>query len=106
MTPTQAIRAKCLECSGGSSNEVKACPVTGCILHPFRFGKNPNIQLTDEQKAVRAERMRKLTRSNAAKTLKNPNVSAYIAERNDKKSVNPPAEGKFTSEVETPPEST
>ena len=39
--PGKAIREKCLECSCGSSNEVKLCTVTGCALYPFRFGKNP-----------------------------------------------------------------
>ena len=39
--PVKAIREKCLECSRGSSNEVKLCTVTGCALYPFRFGKNP-----------------------------------------------------------------
>lgn len=37
----KAIRLKCLECSGGSSNEVKLCPAESCPLHPFRFGKDP-----------------------------------------------------------------
>lgn len=40
-SPLKAIRAKCLDCSCGSSNEVKLCPVTKCALYPFRFGKNP-----------------------------------------------------------------
>lgn len=96
MTPTQAIRAKCLECSGGSSNEVKACPVTGCILHPFRFGKNPNImprEYTEEQRAAMRERGKQVS------SLRNKSS-------NQEKTANPPAEGKFTSEVETPPEST
>ena len=42
MTPVQAIRQKCLDCSGGSSHEVKHCPLTRCTLHPFRLGRNPN----------------------------------------------------------------
>lgn len=42
ISPLKAIRLKCLDCSCGSSNEVKLCPVVKCPLYPFRFGKNPN----------------------------------------------------------------
>lgn len=41
ISPLKAIRLKCLECSCGSSNEVKLCPVTKCALYPFREGHNP-----------------------------------------------------------------
>jgi len=41
MTPCKAIRLKCLDCSCGSSNEVKLCPILDCPLYPYRFGKNP-----------------------------------------------------------------
>lgn len=54
MTPIKAIRAKCLDCCCGSSDEVKACPCTNCPLYEFRFGKNPNIKLSAEEKARRA----------------------------------------------------
>ena len=39
--PMTAIRAKCVECSGGSLKEVAECRVPACALHPFRMGKNP-----------------------------------------------------------------
>lgn len=39
--PKSAIRAKCVECSGGSLKEVQLCPVKTCALHPFRLGQNP-----------------------------------------------------------------
>jgi len=39
--PRTAIRAKCVECSGGSLKEVNECPVDTCALHPFRMGVNP-----------------------------------------------------------------
>lgn len=42
LTPLKAIRQKCLECSCGSFNEVKLCPITDCALYDFRLGKNPN----------------------------------------------------------------
>ena len=41
-TPLKAIRLKCLDCMGGDYAEVKRCDLTGCSLHPFRLGKNPN----------------------------------------------------------------
>ncbi len=42
LTPMKAIRAKCLDCCGGSSNEVKLCTAVNCSLHPYRDGHNPN----------------------------------------------------------------
>lgn len=62
-TFSKAIRAYCLDCCGGSANEVKLCPAVECELHDFRFGKNPNRQkreLTEEQRQASAERMRKM----------------------------------------------
>ena len=42
MTPMKAIRAKCLDCCCGSSNEVRLCTAEKCPLYVYRFGKNPN----------------------------------------------------------------
>jgi hypothetical protein len=39
LTPTKAIRAKCLECSNYSFREVKKCDISYCPLYPFRLGK-------------------------------------------------------------------
>lgn len=39
--PKTAIRAKCVECSGGSLKEVSMCRVFKCALYPFRMGENP-----------------------------------------------------------------
>lgn len=52
LTPMKAIRAKCLDCSNGSANEVKLCPIVRCPLYAYRFGKNPNRQreYTEEEK--------------------------------------------------------
>ena len=58
-SPMKGIRAFCLECCGGSSNEVKLCISKNCALYPFRFGKNPNIKLTVVQKAQKAEILKK-----------------------------------------------
>ncbi len=83
ITPMKAIRAKCLDCSCGSANEVKLCPVTKCPLYPFRDGHNPNIakrELTEEQ--------REALKSRLAQNLRLSNR---------KKSENPAAEGIYTS---------
>lgn len=38
LTITQAIRKKCLECSGNSRNEVKNCEINTCPLYYYRLG--------------------------------------------------------------------
>ena len=41
-TPLKAIRKHCLQCSGGSYEEVRQCAVgERCYLFPYRFGKRP-----------------------------------------------------------------
>jgi len=63
MTPLRAIRAKCLDCVLGSSVEVQLCPMEKrCALWPFRFGKNPNVVLSDEER----ERRSRVARENLA----------------------------------------
>lgn len=52
--PVKAIRAKCLDCMCGSSNEVERCPCKDCALYPFRRGRNPyrtKREYTEEEKA-------------------------------------------------------
>ena len=59
MSPLKAIRAYCIECSGGSHHEVRLCTVNHCELYKYRMGKDPNRKqnLTDEQRAERAARL-------------------------------------------------
>lgn len=38
----KAIRAKCVDCSGGSRCAVAECQLTSCALHRFRMGLNPS----------------------------------------------------------------
>ncbi len=42
--PLKAIRAKCLECCGGSPKEVRLCSDVDCPLHPFRSGQKPLLR--------------------------------------------------------------
>jgi hypothetical protein len=58
LRPLKAIRAKCLECSGGSTAEVKACEAEDCPLYPYRFGHNPQRAAIGGRPVV--ERPRKL----------------------------------------------
>lgn len=43
LTPMKAIRAKCIECSGGSAYEVRLCPIKKCPLYPYRSGHRPKV---------------------------------------------------------------
>ena len=68
--PVKAIRAFCVECSGGSTNEVKLCQSPRCALYPFRLGRNPyraKRELTEDQRLAAAERLKK-AREEANKT--------------------------------------
>ena len=61
-SPLKALRQRCLDCSGGSPNEVTLCAAESCPSWPFRLGKNPYRTvrvMTEEQRAEAAERLRK-----------------------------------------------
>jgi len=58
----RAIRLRCIDCSGNSDSEVRACKFgpdhpTPCDLHPFRLGRNPNISHSPERREAAAERL-------------------------------------------------
>lgn len=38
------MRKFCLQCQGGSSIMVKECTTEDCLIHPYRFGKNPALE--------------------------------------------------------------
>ena len=40
-SPIKAIRAKCIDCSGGYAAEARKCVAITCALWPFRMGYNP-----------------------------------------------------------------
>jgi len=55
---SKAVKAKCLDCSGGNHSEVTKCTVL-CPLWPFRKGRNPwrpKRVMSEEQRAAAAER--------------------------------------------------
>jgi hypothetical protein len=39
LTPIQAIRKKCLECSNGQPNEIKECLIKNCPLYDYRISE-------------------------------------------------------------------
>jgi hypothetical protein len=41
LTPLNAIRTKCLDCSGEVKKEVEICVIPDCPLYPYRMGHNP-----------------------------------------------------------------
>jgi hypothetical protein len=41
ISPVEAIRQKCLDCSGQQPTEVKLCETVTCPLWPFRAGRHP-----------------------------------------------------------------
>ena len=62
LSPSKAIRQKCLECSAWSVVEVSKCPARDCALFPFRFGKDPGRKsnMSDEQRKKLSDRMKEL----------------------------------------------
>lgn len=47
-SPLEAIRAKCIDCSGGSFAEVRRCEAVSCPLWPFRAGRHPWFGLREK----------------------------------------------------------
>lgn len=54
MTPMKAIRARCLDCSGGSQKEVRECPIDWCPLYEYRLGHRPKEKTLTPMRAIRA----------------------------------------------------
>jgi len=55
-----AIRAKCIDCMGGNSAEVRRCGLMDCSLWAFRMGTDPfreKREMTDEQREAARERL-------------------------------------------------
>lgn len=52
LTPIKAIRAKCIDCSGGQAKEVRLCPIKKCSLYPYRMGRRPT-----EEEQVELEKL-------------------------------------------------
>lgn len=48
LTPLKAIRAKCIDCSGGVPKEVRECPIKDCPIYPYRMGRRPKDEQTSD----------------------------------------------------------
>ncbi len=59
LTPVRAIRAKCIDCSGGQLKEVTECKKKSCKNWPYRHGKRPKPG--SEEERVLLATMRRLT---------------------------------------------
>ena len=55
LTPMKAIRAKCIDCSGGSYKEVAQCLVTDCSLYLYRYGKRPTKEALQKQNKAKQD---------------------------------------------------
>ena len=51
MGPLKALRLRCIDCSGGSANEVRLCTAVQCPAWPFRMGANPWRAPASERRA-------------------------------------------------------
>jgi hypothetical protein len=57
MSPMAAIRAHCLDCCAGSSDEVRKCMALRCPSWPFRTGKNPwRAPISEERREALRQR--------------------------------------------------
>ena len=57
LAPLKAIRANCLDGSGGSSAEVRLCVIPKCPLCGYRFGSRPKtVQKANERRRVKKTR--------------------------------------------------
>ncbi len=62
MSPLKALRARCIDCCGGSPHEVRLCVAVTCPSWPFRMGANPfrtKRVLSDEERARNAAQLRR-----------------------------------------------
>jgi hypothetical protein len=64
-----AIRRKCLDCSGFQQVEVADCHITRCALWPYRMGRNPFHAKAAENMAAAAEQSQEDGTCSAAEPL-------------------------------------
>ena len=53
-----AVRAKCVDCCGGQTSEVRKCPAFECPLWPLRMGSNPLARRNPSENQRQAMRAR------------------------------------------------
>ena len=60
MPVLQAIRARCIDCCAGSTQEVRYCTAVACAAWPFRMGTDPwraKREMSAEDRAALAARL-------------------------------------------------
>ena len=50
----KALRLRCIDCSGGSAQEVRLCTAVFCPAWPFRMGRNPWRAPASDERRERA----------------------------------------------------
>jgi hypothetical protein len=74
LSPLKAIKANCLECSGGSAHEAKNCKLVECPLHSFRTGRKPVKISTNVPDEVRAARVARAKANFGRNTINLPEI--------------------------------
>ena len=72
MSVIAALRARCLDCMGGSADEVRKCVAMTCPSWPFRMGKNPwrappSEARREAARTLAANRARRIAEQRAAR---------------------------------------
>lgn len=47
LSPLRSIRAKCIDCAAGSSQEVRLCTAINCPIYLYRFGHYPHLKSSE-----------------------------------------------------------
>lgn len=55
LTPIQAIRQMCRQCTGNQLKQIRDCTITDCPLYEFRMGKNPRRKNIGGRKPVQTK---------------------------------------------------
>lgn len=94
--PLRAIRRKCLDCSGGSTLEVKECVMNQCALWPFRFGRNPYLAQAQEEpeEALESLEERSAQQPAASEAACDLPKASHLAEQNEDAAAPLPAEAQ------------
>jgi hypothetical protein len=82
MSPTEAIRAHCLDCCAGSADEVRRCMALRCPSWPFRMGKSrwkAERALSEEQREAMRERARAMAAKRHGSAAGDDNLSTFGA---------------------------
>ena len=60
LTPLQAIRKKCLDCTGDNLEEIRKCPIEECPLYMYRSAKLEQDKEKTKERMAKARANRKI----------------------------------------------